>query len=99
MIDQKEKGDNVGQGLLIHGCRNESDFAYRSKIDGALAAGALSSLLPAYSRKQDSKSVHVQDIVEVFEEWGVEWHIEWDNNMEYEEKRMEGIVDQEGAED
>jgi hypothetical protein len=41
------------------------DFAYRTKVDAALAAGALSQLYPAFSRKQDTPPVHVQDIIEV----------------------------------
>jgi len=61
---QQEKGERVGQGILIHGCRTENDFAHRPAVDKALAGGVLDVVHAAYSRKPDSPTMHVQDVVE-----------------------------------
>jgi hypothetical protein len=51
--------------VLIHGCRSEEDFALKPKIDSAISANLLSDLWPAYSKKANTVSQHVQDILEV----------------------------------
>jgi len=59
----KDKGSKLGRAILIHGCRSESDFAYKSRAEGGLSEGLISDLWPAYSRKQDAEPAHVQDII------------------------------------
>lgn len=63
--DQQQKGEKVGLGVLIHGCRTELDFAHKRKADEALAAGTLSKIYPAYSRLRESQRVHIADVIVV----------------------------------
>jgi hypothetical protein len=63
--DNKDKGSKLGKAVLIHGCRYEEDFAYKSRVEGGLSEGLLTDLWPAYSRKQSATPMHVQDIIAV----------------------------------
>eukprot|EP00026_Physarum_polycephalum_P000472 Phypoly_transcript_00473.p1 GENE.Phypoly_transcript_00473~~Phypoly_transcript_00473.p1 ORF type:complete len:1072 (+),score=177.20 Phypoly_transcript_00473:1435-4650(+) len=58
---EKTNSEKQGRAVLIHGCRSESDFPNRVKIDEFLQVGVISDLWPAYSREH---GVHVQDIVQ-----------------------------------
>ena len=55
----------MGKAILIHGCRSEGDFAMKKKIDDALDGHLLSHLWPAYSKRENIKPEHVQDVIEV----------------------------------
>ncbi len=56
----KARGDNVGQAMLFHGCRNPGqDYIYGDEF-GALARDGVVELEPAYSRPNDGAKCYVQ---------------------------------------
>ncbi|KAG2438015.1 hypothetical protein HXX76_005629 [Chlamydomonas incerta] len=53
-----------GPGVLIFGCRNSTeDFIYCDTIEEAVAQGALSKVLTAFSRDPAQRKQYVQDVV------------------------------------
>jgi len=52
-----------GKAVFIHGCRSETDFPLKKKVDDALAARVITDLWPAYSQKEGVKHEHVQDVI------------------------------------
>eukprot|EP00759_Apiculatamorpha_spiralis_P045223 PhF_6_TR42105/c0_g1_i1/m.63570/K00327/POR; NADPH-ferrihemoprotein reductase len=57
----KAKDQVLGNAMLFFGCRNlNEDYIYRDVVEGALAAGTLSTLCLAFSRNADEPKVYVQ---------------------------------------
>ncbi|KXZ51520.1 hypothetical protein GPECTOR_12g483 [Gonium pectorale] len=54
----------LGPSVLVFGCRNSvEDYLYRDTVEDAMAQGALTRVLTAFSREPGTPKVYVQDVV------------------------------------
>eukprot|EP00775_Hariotina_reticulata_P004961 gene4961-5202_t len=76
-LEQREAlaktGTKLGPAILFFGCRDDGDFLYKSRLEAWLAAGVLTDLQVAFSRKAGQPKTYVQHLIKADDERL--WHL------------------------